>query len=208
MLKNSKIAVLLAVAITFCFALISLVKAGQSDSETDGNKTGGTNVPIWHITQAETAKSVTKADHAPNPRFSIYDPGTPEEAADDLVLDKETGLIWARNANLANGTKPWQHAIYYCRNVSLGNRKGWRLPTAEELSSLVDPSQPSPKLPNGHPFINVQSDLYWTCTTYESISDYAWGVNMPNGFVHHYPKKNYYFVWPVRGGTGYATANW
>ncbi|MGD8523831.1 MAG: DUF1566 domain-containing protein [Desulfobacterales bacterium] len=199
MQKTRKIAVILTLAVTFLFVLVVPVQAEEAKQNLE-NLNRGANIAIWGITQAGTAKSIAQVDHAPNPRFTIYDPGTPEEAADDLVLDKETGLIWARNANLANGTKPWQRAIFYSRNISLGNRMGWRLPTVEELSSLVDPSQSDPKLPNGHPFINVQSDLYWTATAYESLSDYAWGVNMPNAYVQHYPKKNYYFVWPVRGG--------
>lgn len=44
----------------------------------------------------------------------IYNHGTPEDERDDLVLDKETGLIWARNANLARETKTWKDAIIYC----------------------------------------------------------------------------------------------
>lgn len=207
MQETRKIAVTLTQAAAFLFVLVLLAQAEEAKQNLE-NKNRSVNIAIWEISQAEATKPITRVDHAPNPRFTIYDPGTPEEAADDLVLDKETGLIWTRNANSANETKPWQYAIYYCRNVSLGNRKGWRLPTVEELSSLVDPSQSDPKLPNGHPFINLQSDLYWTATTYESLSGYAWGVNMPNAYVHHYPKKNYYFVWPVRGGNGYATANW
>jgi hypothetical protein len=49
----------------------------------------------------EKTKSLKWVDHKPNPRFAIYDPGTPTDKGDDLVLDKEKGLIWTRNANLA-----------------------------------------------------------------------------------------------------------
>ena len=56
---------------------------------------------------------------------------------DEAVLDKETGLVWAKNANLAGEQKTWWYAIYYCRNLIIAHRKGWRLPTIEELASLV-----------------------------------------------------------------------
>ena len=46
------------------------------------------------------AKSLKWVDHKLNPRFAIYDLGTPADEGDDLVLDKEKGLIWTRNANL------------------------------------------------------------------------------------------------------------
>ena len=58
------------------------------------------SIPIWKITQKQSAKSVKWVDHDPNPRFAIYDTQTPDDPSDDLVLDKETGLVWARDANL------------------------------------------------------------------------------------------------------------
>ena len=117
----------------------------------------------------------------------------------EAVLDKETGLTWAKDANL-DGTKSWQDAINYCANLSLGDRKGWRLPRREDLASLVDPSRSYPALPIGHPFINVQSDGYWSSTEYESSSNSAWGVGMNVGLVGSDVKSGSFYVWPVRGG--------
>ncbi len=116
------------------------------------------------------------------------------------VLDKETGLTWAKDANLA-GLKTWQSAIDYCANLSLGGRKGWRLPRREDLASLIDPSQSDPALPVGHPFINVQSNIYWSSTEYESDSRFAWYVRTGDGQVDHLLSKGGSCpVWPVRGG--------
>lgn len=118
------------------------------------------------------------------------------------VLDKETGLVWAKDANIAGSTITWQVAMNYCRNLSIGNRKGWRLPAVEELASLLDMSQSAfPYLPTDHPFINVQSyTFYWSSTTYEGDSTSAWGVGMDFGGVSHYSKTTPDLVWPVRGG--------
>jgi hypothetical protein len=120
----------------------------------------------------------------------------------EAVLDKETGLVWAKDGNLPGGTRKWQTAVDYCRsNVSIGNRKGWRLPTIEELASLIDTTQASPALPSGHPFENVQSSsAYWSSTTYEDDSRDAWAVHMSNGDVYNVDKPDFYCVWPVRGG--------
>jgi hypothetical protein len=104
--RQEKITTILVLTPAFCFVLVSLVKAGP----------GVTNIPIWQITQHGTA----------NPRFAIYDPSTPGDNSDELVLDKETGLIWARDANLADEVKIWSQAISYCRSCTLSNRKGWR----------------------------------------------------------------------------------
>lgn len=138
--------------------------------------------------------------HQPNTRFAVDESGTPGDAADDLVLDKETGLIWTRNANLAGESLTWKDAIAYCRDmVRLGNRKGWRIPTVEELTSLVDLSQRIPALPPGHPFINVQPHYYcWSGANYDSPREFTWYVNFYNGkALLSYPRPNSFFIWPV-----------
>ena len=118
----------------------------------------------------------------------------------EAVLDKETGLTWAKDANLLNTTTNWQAAINSCANLSLGGRKGWRLPTREELASLVDPSQFNPALPSGHPFIKVESWGYWSSTEHESHSPSAWAVAMNHSNVFSQPKTyDNCYVWPVRG---------
>ncbi|MFH2066759.1 MAG: DUF1566 domain-containing protein [Pseudomonadota bacterium] len=121
----------------------------------------------------------------------------------EAVLDKETGLVWARNANL-DGKKDWQDAINYCYQISIADRKGWRLPTIDELASIIDMSQNGePKVPPGV-FINVQSAVYWSSTIYEGDSTHAWAVYMSGGSVVHMYERNLekwtFYVWPVRGG--------
>ena len=116
------------------------------------------------------------------------------------VLDKETGLTWARDANLG-GKKKWAVALNDSYNLKLGKRKGWRLPTIEELTSLLDMLSPeSPKLPTGHPFKNAQSGWYWTSMEYPGDPVRAWTVGMSWGEVSNDGKERRYYVWPVRGG--------
>ncbi len=119
----------------------------------------------------------------------------------EAVLDKETGLVWARNADL-DWKRKWLGAINYCGNLTLCDRKGWRLPTREELTSLLDMSiSGAPKLSSGHPFVNVQSDYYWSSTENKGDSTYACCVRMTNGLVSIVGNKDYdYYMWPVRGG--------
>jgi hypothetical protein len=129
------------------------------------------------------------------------------------VLDKETGLVWARDANLAmtrgddpDGKMPWTTAMTYVFNLNLGGRNGWRLPTPAELASLVDETQSNPPLPSGHPFLNVQSggleaSVYCTSAEFnDGDSINVWGLNMDLNLMLDRPKDNLYYVWPVRGG--------
>jgi len=121
---------------------------------------------------------------------------------DAAVLDKETGLVWEKSPDTT--TRTWVNAILYAYQKEVGGRKGWRLPTIEELASLVDTSvSGSPKLPSGHPFTNVQSHVYWSSTTDVNNASYAWGVDFYDGFVGYDGKSYNNYVWCVRGGHGH-----
>ena len=111
------------------------------------------------------------------------------------VLDKETGLIWEQSPDATKRT--WASACAYCLNKEVGGRKGWRLPTQEELSSLVDTNESDPTLPSGHSLSNVQSANYWSSTS--SPND-AWGVSFSTGIVSPIVRSITNYVWCVRGG--------
>lgn len=153
--------------------------------------------PIWDITKSRWI------DHKPNPRFAIYHPGPRRDKTNDAVLDKETGLVWER----APGTekKPWDAAIVYSFSKAVAGRKGWRLPSIEELLSLVDPTRSNPSLPAGHPFLNVQlDDVYWSSTLGMSfLPTYAWGYDFSNADTGNNLKSTQRYVWLVRGGSGH-----
>ncbi len=79
------------------------------------------------------------------------------------VLDKETGLVWEKQPQINSpAALSFTEAIQYCANLNLGGRKGWHLPTLEQLASLVDISVAGvPKLPSGHPFGNVSATGFY-----------------------------------------------
>lgn len=172
--------------------------------------------PIWKLFIDTTDTSVAWIDYKANSRFAIYSAGTIQNKNDDLVLDKETGLIWPRNGNLLTNAVPWLDANTMCRTLKFANRIGWRLPTVEELSSLVDVRFSNPALPAGHPFLAVQTgegvSPYWTSTNYENPSTAAWFVNLGSGDAGTAGKGGEKiplgFVWPVRGGRGGVNWNW
>lgn len=128
----------------------------------------------------------------------------------EAILDKETGLVWEKSPDMTERT--WYDAVAYCYNKTVGGRKGWRLPTIEELSSLVDISQKLPTLPGGHPFINILSSFYWSATPCVSSASSstedtgkAWVVNFGSGDIQPYGKYDNKIAcraWCVRGGRG------
>jgi len=126
------------------------------------------------------------------------------------VLDKETGLVWEQLPIASRRVFPlwdWFEAHRLCRNKNVGGRKGWRLPAIEELTSLVDPNEANPTLPNGHPFDNVQNN-YWSATTdpanmTATPPGAALTLNFFNGNVSLGDKDANEWVWCVRGGQGF-----
>jgi len=54
----------------------------------------------------------------------------------------------------------------------------------------------------GSSFTGVQSERYWSSTTYAADKTKAWNVRLLNGNVGGDVKTNetVYYVWPVRGG--------
>ena len=138
----------------------------------------------------------------PDPRFTDHGDGT--------VTDNLTGLMWAKNANLAGGTKTWQGALDYVKSMNsgagLGGHHDWRLPNRKELFSLIDRSRYDPALPADHLFqINFLCNLYWSSTSgAHQYTWYAWIVSMYIGSMTSIDKtyNNDYscYVWPVRSG--------
>ncbi len=118
------------------------------------------------------------------------------------VLDRETGLVWEQSPDGVT-TYNWEDAQFHCINLNAGGRTGWRLPTIQELMSLVDRSvSPGPTLPAGHPFSNVQSSLYWSASTSAGNTSFAWEVGFYGGGVGTADRSLSFFVWCVRGGHG------
>jgi len=95
----------------------------------------------------------------PEPRFNLRD---------DEVMDRLTGLIWCRNANVAEFPLTWQEALDFVATMNREQRFGkrdWRMPNRRELRSLLSLQTKLPALPERHPFNNVFNGWYWTATT-------------------------------------------
>ncbi len=124
------------------------------------------------------------------------------------VLDKETGLVWERSPSTDDfymrNVDPATYAVLHCNDLTLGNRKGWRLPLIQELASLVDPSIPSPgpMLPSGHPFLNIQ-EFYWSANTDGDQGEgFFWTQLFTTGAASPHPALAGSYAWCVRGLQG------
>ncbi|MFH1820102.1 Lcl C-terminal domain-containing protein [Thiobacillus sp.] len=126
----------------------------------------------------------------PVPRFS---------ARDETVIDRLTGLVWRRAANLVPEGVIWQEALAAVARLNLDEGgRGWRLPSINELESLVDCAAANPALSPDHPFAQVR-DVYWSSTTSLYEPDWAWALYLDKGAVGVGQKSQAHFhVWPVK----------
>lgn len=124
----------------------------------------------------------------PAPRF---------ETRPDGVLDRLTGLLWRREANLTQQPVVWRAALAAVASLNPDSGPQWRLPTINELEALVDCATHSPALPSGHPFGEVQS-IYWSSTTSLFEPDWAWALYLDKGATGVGQKRFAEFsVWAV-----------
>ncbi|MCD6250197.1 MAG: DUF1566 domain-containing protein [candidate division Zixibacteria bacterium] len=141
----------------------------------------------------------------PEPRFTDNGDGT--------VTDNLTGLMWLKDGECF-GIKTWQDALDMVAdfNTNPGDYSygggytatydDWVLPNVNELESIVNAEEPNPAAwLNGQGFLNVRWDHYWSSTTGENDSDYAWAVSLHSGLVTNRNKSGYYSVWAVRATT-------
>ena len=119
---------------------------------------------------------------------------------DGTITDTSTGLMWQKGTGAGNMT--WQAALAYCEDLELpaGGFTDWRLPTINELRSLVDFSRYDPSI-NTTFFPNTVTDNpYWSSTSYAGSAINAWSIYFKYGADHWDYKLNSLNVRAVRGG--------
>ena len=121
----------------------------------------------------------------------------------EAVLDRETGLVWQKDPGTQNFFQAsWFVAQDECAKA-IGGRFGWRLPAAEELSTLWDPS--TGQIFSGAPFSLGQLTAFWTTTTSGQTPTEAFVVQSasnPEFIITISDKPMAHNVWCVRGHQG------
>ncbi|MBI5741792.1 MAG: DUF1566 domain-containing protein, partial [Nitrospirae bacterium] len=143
----------------------------------------------------------------PSPRFT--------DNGDQTATDNLTGLMWTRDVSFPS--LAWQDALNYIASMNAGSSPNfghtdWRLPTVNELQSLVNLEVPNQEDwlnavgGYGNPFTNVHGYFYWSSTVAAGLSGSAWMVNLHYGDVNMWDRTVDIYFWPVRGPVSSAPA--
>jgi hypothetical protein len=80
-----------------------------------------------------------------------------------IYTDPQTGLQWARNGNIPGIKMQWEEAMRWAKNLNYAGYNDWRLPTDNELRTVLNRGGNSPaEWLNANGFRNVQDDIYWS----------------------------------------------
>jgi len=105
--------------------------------------------------------------------------------AGPLVLDRRTGLTWQRNA--PDAAPSWAAAKAACEGLTVDG-KTFRLPTLEELKTLVDERLPSPTL-DREAFPGARAGWVFTATPLEGSQRFVWVVDFDHGGAYQASRK-------------------
>lgn len=139
----------------------------------DEGQPGVRMILTWGSADQEPAATAAKATAAPpapaGQRFTL---------TEETVQDNVTGLMWSRK-NVGAKRLNWEAAKKACAEAGEGGHDDWRLPTIQELLTIVDYSKSAPAIDSA---FQCESSWYWTSTAAASSpSGCAWVVDFYYG---------------------------
>jgi Protein of unknown function (DUF1566) len=114
-------------------------------------------------------------------------PATHYTIASGEVTDNYTGLIWQQDDSGATPSNTWDQAVAYCTGLAL-NGQTWRLPSLNELASIVDDvptGNVSPAVDHTAFPTTSSNQIYWSASSYGTSTSERWTLNFMDGFTSH-----------------------
>ena len=151
-------------------------------SDTTNNKIWYVDFSSGKIQESENVAKYVRCVRGNQPeqsQFSIVNEGGEEE----IVYDSEHNLHWTKNHG---STSNWKSALDRCQNLEYSGYDDWRLPSINELVSLIDYSEKKP----ASRFPGMTSSSFWASTSEQNYAPNAWVVIFSNGKVDTIDKTN------------------
>jgi len=171
----------------------STLKTGQDKSyDASGNEVTDGSVKDDGFYQEGTTPSYYRSDNG-----VIADIITGLQWQDNEVIKKR----WITEENYNNGNindTSGDTAINYCQDLILGDSDDWRLPSMQELKTIVHNGKYPPVI--DATFKQISFLEYWTSTA-QSVhaEDYAWTIDFYYGASHGVIRKYEHYIRCVRG---------
>ena len=112
----------------------------------------------------------------------------------EIWTDPKTGLIWEKFGSKKKMS--WKKALEYAKTLG----SGWRLPTIQELITLINFSKNNPACK----ISGTYSSYYWSSTAYVGYTGYAWYIHFSYGDMSYGDKNKNYYIRCVKEGDNYA----
>jgi len=164
--------------------VLLLLQGCGSDENTSGNgedlnanPTDNTNVPRETTETIETVETIEEAsfiDLPINPTFSRVNA--------NIVKEEQSNLYWQDNIQAKTTIEKFAAAESYCASLTLDEIDSWRLPTYNELLTLVNYERHQPSIYDI--FQHTNDKEYWTQT--ERVANaglYKWTIHFKRGVV-------------------------
>jgi|GEM_PF-818862 len=122
--------------------------------------------------------------------------------SDQVVIDKDNGLMWQDSADNASLTLGWLDSIDYCETSQHAGYDNWRLPNINELLYIL----PNPvfqyqtSLPEDihWNYLAPERNPYWSSTTNITDEEQAWAIESIGFNSERFDKLDQYHVRCVR----------
>ncbi len=142
---------------------------------------------IWEVKQPAASGGLRDANHT----YSWYNPDNSSNG----------GNAGTQNGGSCQGsTCDTQAFITAVNSQGLCGASDWRLPSVNELFSIVHNRRIEPAIDQAYFPHTPQYGWYWSSSPAADGSSYAWGVHFGNGYVYSEYKNGNYHVRLVRAG--------
>lgn len=125
----------------------------------------------WEAELEEYKKTISKRDVQKRKRWV---------RKGDVVVDRKLGLVWQDDKT---NQKTWKDAKKYCNNLEFAGYRNWRLPSYNELITIVDYDKYDPAIVPV--FENISKGSYSTDNRVKNGSNFIYGINFKTGRVEY-----------------------
>lgn len=100
-----------------------------------------------------------------------------------VVTDKIHTIYWQDNLSSQKSSEDWDDAVEYCDKLVLNSIDKWRLPTFNELLSIVDYTRVNPAINPIFDYVN--EGTYWTSRDFSASRSRAWTIDFRTGKTYY-----------------------